>query len=187
MQPDVFVPLLEEGSNTADENLSEWFARLLSAHLDPARQTEVHPSFAKVLGQLSHLDARILMLISEKQREVAESKYRKRVKRSTGEVIEWSKAFGPLDRQHVLLSLANLERLGLCTNEGMLYPYPDDVQKHPVAVRQVGWRITNFGHRLLSSCSPPGTHWADKEQEEFDRIMGDVRRNSRRPPATTSP
>jgi hypothetical protein len=55
--PDVFVPLLDEGGNTEDETLSEMFAPLLAGHLDPETQAGVHPCFAKVLGQMSPLDA----------------------------------------------------------------------------------------------------------------------------------
>src|SRR5688500_16607233 len=60
MLPDVFVPLLEEAGNTEDETLSDMFARLTAAHLDPKRQDEVHPSYSKVLGQLAPLDGKVL-------------------------------------------------------------------------------------------------------------------------------
>ncbi len=58
--PDVFVPLLEDAANTEDETLSKMFASLLTSHLDPATQNKIHPSFAKILAQLSPLDARII-------------------------------------------------------------------------------------------------------------------------------
>jgi hypothetical protein len=56
--PDVFVPLLEEGGNTEDETLSDIFARLMAAHLED--DDSVHPSFAKIVGQMSPLDAKML-------------------------------------------------------------------------------------------------------------------------------
>src|SRR5678816_3878232 len=34
--PDVFVPLLEDGSNVSDEELSHMFSSLLAEHLDPS-------------------------------------------------------------------------------------------------------------------------------------------------------
>ena len=37
------------------------FASLLAAHLDPDQQKGVHPSYTKVLSQLSPLDARFIV------------------------------------------------------------------------------------------------------------------------------
>ena len=59
--PDVFVPLLEDGGNVEDETLADMFASLLAGHLDPAQQDEVHPSYSKVLTQLSPLDAKLML------------------------------------------------------------------------------------------------------------------------------
>ncbi|HYX71856.1 MAG TPA: Abi-alpha family protein, partial [Nitrososphaera sp.] len=51
--PDIFVPLLNDGGNVEDETLSDMFASLLACHLDPGQQSLVHPSYSKVLAQLS--------------------------------------------------------------------------------------------------------------------------------------
>src|SRR6267143_813433 len=59
--PDVFVPLLEEGAKTSDEELSRMFSSLLAEHLDPSRGNQIHPSFAKVLGQLTSTEAKALI------------------------------------------------------------------------------------------------------------------------------
>jgi hypothetical protein len=59
--PDIFVPLLNKGGNVEDETLQDMFASLLASHLDPSKQDKVHPSFSKVLAQLSSLDATLLL------------------------------------------------------------------------------------------------------------------------------
>lgn len=59
--PDVFVPLLEDGGNVEDPALADMFASLLAVHLDPDRQDEIHPSYTKVLAQLSPLDAKLML------------------------------------------------------------------------------------------------------------------------------
>src|SRR5437016_14613528 len=59
--PDVFVPLLEEGAKTSDEELTRMFSSLLAEHLDPSRGNQIHPSFAKVLGQLTSIEAKALV------------------------------------------------------------------------------------------------------------------------------
>lgn len=55
--PDIFVPLLEEGGNVEDDNLQNMFASLLASHLNPNLANNVHPSFSKVIAQLSPIDA----------------------------------------------------------------------------------------------------------------------------------
>lgn len=54
--PDILIPILEDGGNVEDTNLGDMFASLLASHLDPETQEKVHPSYTKVLTQLSALD-----------------------------------------------------------------------------------------------------------------------------------
>jgi hypothetical protein len=68
--PDVFVPLMDEAGNTADETLADMFARLLASHLDPATQDTVHPAFAKILGQLARHDVRKAVVVRMHSRRV---------------------------------------------------------------------------------------------------------------------
>ena len=60
IEPDIFVPLIEEAGNTEDETLSDMFANLLAGHLNPDSKDNIHPSYAKTLGQFSSIDAIVL-------------------------------------------------------------------------------------------------------------------------------
>lgn len=130
MLPDVFVPLIEEASNTDDETLSEMFARLLESHLDPEGQQAVHPTFAKILGQLSALDAQIMWAITENQRKAIADRLEragkakppvpspKREPFGTVNVKELIQSVVPgLNGKSIILSLWNLQRLGLCATD----------------------------------------------------------------------
>ena len=55
--PEIFVPLLQDASNVEDETLADMFAALLANHLDSDQDERIHPSYSKVLIQLSALDA----------------------------------------------------------------------------------------------------------------------------------
>lgn len=158
---DVFVPLMEEGGNTSDEKLQDMFARLLTTHLDPQRQDVVHPSFAKILGQLSPLDAKLLCTIDEwEKREWERLRERRAAVSEQGmfdrtkeepwgwnEVLEdlFQKYGKPAARQ-LMLSVENLERLGLAV-------IPEAA---PFQWREV--TITSFGARFLAASLSP-TDW----------------------------
>lgn len=165
--PSVFVPLVEEAGNTDDPDLSDMFARLLASHLDPASQSKVHPAFAKVLGQLSPLDAAILKLIDDRQRKLVESDYS--IPREKMNPVRIGKAIGKsgLDIQ---TNLNNLDRLGLCTSITPTFADEEATGRLNTwwqLVEIADWRLTNFGRSLLSACSPPGTYWHDKEHRKL--------------------
>ena len=154
--PDVFAPLIDEAGNTEDETLSDMFARLLASHLDPAQSSRVHPAFAKVLAQLTPLDAHALQLIDAKD----EHNWRNRKAPKAQVVLS---DFGLIDnvrRNHDVtadaaqLSSANLERLGLCK----LVDVGEDFADAP----ERDCRLTEFGRSLLSACAPGGAYWGDK-------------------------
>ena len=65
ISPEIFVPIIEEGGNIGDEDLSSMFASLLANHLDPDNKNDVHPSFSKVLSQLSATDAAMLTVVNQ--------------------------------------------------------------------------------------------------------------------------
>lgn len=58
--PDIFVSILEEGSYHSDESIAEMYAALLAAYLESGDQQDVHPSYCKMLSQMSPLDASLL-------------------------------------------------------------------------------------------------------------------------------
>jgi hypothetical protein len=58
--PDLVVPLLEASGEASDDTISTMFANLLADAIDPATAPFIHPSYGKVLNQLSPLDAHIL-------------------------------------------------------------------------------------------------------------------------------
>lgn len=143
LQPDIVVPLLEGASYTEDETLSDMFARLLSAHADGERQAEVHPSFAKVLGQLSALDAQTLAMLDvmelEQMKERKAKGYFQREHVRRRQVIERVNEAYSVE---VGLSLENLKRLGLCEDE---IPTRDGTFEH--------WSIPKYGSRFLIACN----------------------------------
>jgi hypothetical protein len=139
MLPDVFVPLMDEAGDTDDETLSDMFARLLAAHLDPIEQNGVHRAFSKVLGQLSPLDVRVLNIMDERERLEAERRGFRNEKASDW---SWSEkdivaAAKEANRQDdvglISLSLDNLGRLGLWGEE--LSAVPFDIPVTPVEIQ----------------------------------------------------
>jgi len=162
LMPDVFVPLIEEASYKEDPGLSDMFARLLTSQLDPQTRDSSHPAFAKVLGQMSGLDARVLKVLDEKFRENYE-------KRSTSMVDEWTLRklsegpFNDITPEALHLSLVNLDRLGVC------FEHTSSKVKNASLTGYYGWRPRVFGFRLLAACSDPATFWYNA-QKEFDEL-----------------
>jgi hypothetical protein len=156
--PQVFVPLIDEAGNTDDPDLSEMFARLLASHMDPASNKLSHPAFAKVLGQLSSLDAKVLRELDEIGAKGFN--YDKgNLRMGTLELAELiaEKISSEIGGQEIALCISNVERLGLVDNKPLQ-----------------GWHLAVFGHRLLSACSEPGTYWVDRKNEEAESLAKDV-------------
>ncbi len=59
-KPDIVLPLLDVAADTEDVLLSDMFAALLASHLTPGLAHTVHPSYSRVLSQLSDLDAFVI-------------------------------------------------------------------------------------------------------------------------------
>lgn len=139
--PAEFLPLLEEASNTDDPTLSSMFARLLASQLD-ATENKGHPSFNKIMGQLSPLDAKVLHIVDDSERRGWE-RHREQNKQAD-EIIKKAGAeeFDPRGRDYnkpdrfeqalikqvmkrfpgttegeIEISILNLIRLGLCDGE----------------------------------------------------------------------
>jgi Abortive infection alpha len=156
MLPDVFVPLIEEAGNTSDPDLSEMFANLLTSHLTD--NSNAHPTFAKVLGQVSPLDAKLFHVIDEKEKAYVEI-----IKDQPGvfeNPLQWTRPFiYSVFKEHntgvedgeLALSLLNLQRLGFWKDDGFTF-------KETAIARGEAVRITEFGARFLSACSSPA-YW----------------------------
>src|SRR5690606_22915429 len=106
--PDIFVPLVEDSGNVENENLSDKYSSLLACHLDPSKQDQVHPSYSKLLNELSITDVKILdSLYSDLKKGQGDH-------RKIGYKIEVVCDFLDLSEPKVLLSFQNLWRLGIC-------------------------------------------------------------------------
>ncbi|HPD17886.1 MAG TPA: Abi-alpha family protein [Planctomycetota bacterium] len=151
--PDVFVPLLEDGGNVEDESLSDMFASLLACHLDPAQQAQVHPSYTKVLAQLSPLDARIMLIFRQgvSDRVARESGLK-------GHVLAAREIANGLDMpfRAAYLSCLNLERLGIVENVRVQppkeHPVPHMFEDDPSFQR---YRMSEYGVAFCDACHYP--------------------------------
>ncbi len=122
--PDVFVPLIEEGGNAGDETLADMFASLLATHLDPEFHEHVHPSYTKVLAQISPVDAQALL---EYRKYVSYSDAREVGLTGRGITVEMVANDLHLSKKTAYLSSLNLWRLGIVEHKGYLPP-----QKHEI-------------------------------------------------------
>jgi hypothetical protein len=164
MLPNVFVRLLEAGADTDDAQLSEMFARLLATHLDPASQSDVHPSFAKVLGQLGPLDVKILKLIDEREKlqwQSPKSPTRDQFPKLGRMPLleECKKQLNDIPAGQIRLSLDNLERLGICEDDAFIYAAAG-------LNGSIGISITKFGSFLLCACE--GTEYWRRRLQKSD-------------------
>lgn len=148
--PDILVPLLETAANTENTTLADMFATLLASHLNPETQESVHPSYARVLSELSPLDAR---LMTKFRRNTSDSQYRELGFR--GNVFDIEFIASSLDiREHtVYLFCLNLHRLGIIDHTGFTSP-----AKHPLpeffedSMKHQTFRITEYGIALCDAC-----------------------------------
>jgi len=135
--PDVFVPLLEDASNTEHTTLSGMFASLLSSHLDPATQADVHPAFTKILSQLSSLDATVVQQLFFDVNS-SSAPYREYGLNLAGTCVAFQ-----IPDSVALLSFENLWRLGVCDRS------PD-----PLAFINRGNQVcfTDYGWSFARAC-----------------------------------
>jgi hypothetical protein len=148
--PDVFVPLLEDGSQVEDETLSDMFASLLASHLDPDRQESIHRSYTKVLAQLSPIDATMML---EFRKYASYEQAREVGLRGAVVTVEFVAQSIQTPNKTAYLSCLNLERLGIIEHLG--YRPPDE---HPVpeifedSMEHQEYRITEYGIAFCDAC-----------------------------------
>ena len=157
LQPDIFVPLLEQASYTEDETLSDMFARLLAANADAERSNEVHPSFAKVLGQMSAFDAKVLLRMDEiDERFRADAEMKRQLEHSPKTILEVVVRMTQARKEDwdqwlrlVNLAIANIDRLGLSAKDGKEYYKVGERGGQLIGDR---WTITHYGSLFLIAC-----------------------------------
>ena len=135
--PDIFVPLIEEAGNVENPTLSDKYASLLSCHLNPETQNDVHPSFAKTLSQLSSTDVKILDSLYMGLKQI-NTDYRKKMYTKETVISKFN-----LSEKEVLLSFQNIWRLGICDHGDALGHLNRD--KNLV--------ITDFGWSFMTACN----------------------------------
>lgn len=152
--PETFVPLFQDASTVEDESLSNMFAALLANHLDPSQQDNIHPSYTKVLTQLSSLDGRVMLefrkWVSYKgAREVG----LRGGPRTTQDIAE---ALGCSVRT-AYLSCLNLCRLGIVERKGFrsppVHPIPAMFDESP---EHQAYLATEYGIEFCDACHRTG-------------------------------
>lgn len=106
----VLLPLLEGASLEDDENLSSKWAGLLAHAAHPEQREKVHPSFVRILGELSPKDALVLDALWQGTRDTPEE-------RSTTLMPQQIMALGSgMTRLEAQIVSENLWRLRLCAS-----------------------------------------------------------------------
>lgn len=152
--PDIFIPLLEDGGNVEDETLSGMFASLLASHLDPNTQDSVHPSYTKILVQLSALDAKVMLAYRKfTSYEGARDVGLRGPALSVSFVVKDVGA----SKKALYLSCLNLYRLGILEHLGYEPPENHPIPKmfESIPENQL-FRITEYGVSFCDACHYPG-------------------------------
>jgi len=148
--PDVFVPILEEGSKVEDSRLGDMFASLLTSHLDAKTQDRVHPSFPKVLAQLSPLDARGMI---EFRRWISDPEYREVGLRGSSMTVGHLSELLEISKTSAYLVALNLNRLGIVQH---LFFNPREEKLSIGFLRDVPenqeYRISEYGISFCDAC-----------------------------------
>jgi hypothetical protein len=148
--PEVFVPLLEDGGNVEDETLASMFASLLASHLDPAQEENIHPSYTKVLAQLSPLDAKLMLVF---RRGASYQGAREIGLRGWVLSVEDVAKMEDVSKRAGYLSCLNLWRLGIVEHQGYRppsgHPIPTVFEDSP---EHQQYRITEYGIAFCDTC-----------------------------------
>jgi hypothetical protein len=140
--PEAVLPLIEAGGNTSDPNLTELFAGLLASTVDPNTAKSTHPSFSRVLDQLSGTDAKILQGLSTGE-QVEGTKDPSPSYRQLGYKLESVPGIFQISAEEARLCFENIKRLGIC-DEGS-----DALSRMN---KSAFIAFTDFGYFLLKAC-----------------------------------
>lgn len=163
--PDIFVPLVEDGGNTEDPDLSGMFASLLSCHLDPDSSENVHPSFTKVLAQLSPLDARTMVLYRS---TASVKKYRDIGLRGSPWTCKMIAEALDVAKDAAYLSCLNLHRLGIIELFGIDVPDDhSDLGMFTGADTHHEFRVSEYGLAFCDSCH----HQQDADKRAYAKTL----------------
>ncbi len=166
IDPEIVVPLIETAGTTSTEPLPELFSGWLAASLREDHADFVHKSYIQVLGNLSPLDAHILIALKQiVDREVAAGRT---VKKGEKEVAVTHRDLGispdmvnikiidRLTRDQVVLSFENLRRLGLCDRGSNALDHLNQTQR---------LSLTEYGVAFVIACTKDICELKEKEDD----------------------
>jgi len=135
MSPDIFIPLLDEAGLVEDERMAKMYASLIICFSNPESFDKVHPSYPRVLGQLSKVDVQLLESMYAGIQHGGYDFHNKGFDLNTV-----CKLFG-LTKEQAILSFQNLWRVGVCHKGTGL-----DAMSENMIV------FTGFGWQFLTAC-----------------------------------
>jgi len=151
---EAIIPLLEASSETGDPSLSDMFASLIAGAMSPDSAPLIHPSYGKILNQLSSLDGFIIhelyKSLQERQNDLDKGVEREGYNSN----LPLHRQFGfyeakiskdlkqPIELVHI--SFQNLIRLGIC-DEG------HDFLSRANKVARVS--LTDYGFEFVKRCT----------------------------------
>jgi hypothetical protein len=151
----IAIPLMQAAVLETNTTLINRWAALLANAVDPAQQAPVQPGFAEVLRQLTPMDAQLfdalVTIKTEPQIHLP----------NLVPVFILQRAFEPISKQDINLSISNLTRLGLTLTAGQqpliestpLVSAPRGLSTVGPGIDHV--RLTPFGNAFLASVTPP--------------------------------
>lgn len=168
VQPHYIVPLIEAGQNTSDEILSDIFARLLATALDPETKDKMHPSFIKIISELSPEDAVVLDIYNNNYNayrielsQVQEVQALGDMKYKSAMDFKTITLESHLDEKVSKECLINLLRLNIFVQS----PFPELVRKLKyggdaptfddlVNYKEIRFEYSEYGKRFVRACYP---------------------------------
>lgn len=132
----IIIPLIEDAKNIEDDHLVELFSGLLANYLDPNSYKLVHPSYSKIISELSPLDAQI---INELYHTINRDglNYQK-----SGSGLEYTMQHFSINKEVALIAYQNLWRLNIFDRGGSL-----DIINQSDKIF-----FTEFGWSMMKSC-----------------------------------
>lgn len=135
MSPDIFIPLLDEASLVEDERIAKMYASLIICFSNPEAFDKVHPSYPRVLGQLSKVDVRLLESMYGGIQHGGYDFHDK------GFDLDTCCRLFQLSKEQAILSFQNLWRVGVC-HRGLGF---DAISENMIV-------FTGFGWQFLTAC-----------------------------------